>query len=292
MSSGTERGAAVRYQSGFGNQFATEALPGALPEGRNSPQRRPTGCTPSSSRAPRSPRRGTPTGAAGCIASARRRCTDASRRSTHRAAHQPLRRAARSRRTSCAGDPLPLPRGADRFHRRAADARRQRLARRCMRGCGIHWYVANRSMARALLLRRRRRAADRAAARARCASPPSSGCSRSRRRRSRVIPRGLRFRVELPDGAARAATSARTSARRCGCPTSARSAPTASPIRAISRRRSPGTRTATGDFELVAKFAGELWTARIDTRRSTSSPGTATTRPTSTTCAASTPSAR
>src|SRR5215475_3739631 len=28
-----------RYQSGFGNHFATEALPGALPVGRNSPQR-------------------------------------------------------------------------------------------------------------------------------------------------------------------------------------------------------------------------------------------------------------
>ena len=30
---------ALRYQSGFGNQFATEAVPGALPIGRNSPQR-------------------------------------------------------------------------------------------------------------------------------------------------------------------------------------------------------------------------------------------------------------
>src|ERR1700739_2368988 len=29
----------LRYQSGFGNQFASEALPGALPIGRNSPQR-------------------------------------------------------------------------------------------------------------------------------------------------------------------------------------------------------------------------------------------------------------
>jgi homogentisate 1,2-dioxygenase len=28
----------LHYQSGFGNQFATEALPGALPQGRNSPQ--------------------------------------------------------------------------------------------------------------------------------------------------------------------------------------------------------------------------------------------------------------
>ena len=31
------------YQSGFGNQFATEALPGALPVGQNSPQRAPYG---------------------------------------------------------------------------------------------------------------------------------------------------------------------------------------------------------------------------------------------------------
>lgn len=31
----------LRYQSGFGNEFASEALPGALPEGRNSPQRAP-----------------------------------------------------------------------------------------------------------------------------------------------------------------------------------------------------------------------------------------------------------
>ncbi len=31
------------YQTGFGNEFATEALPGALPVGRNSPQRAPLG---------------------------------------------------------------------------------------------------------------------------------------------------------------------------------------------------------------------------------------------------------
>ena len=35
--------AGLRYMSGFGNQFATEAVPGALPEGRNSPQRAPQG---------------------------------------------------------------------------------------------------------------------------------------------------------------------------------------------------------------------------------------------------------
>jgi len=34
---------ALQYQSGFGNHFATEAVPGALPVGRNSPQRAPQG---------------------------------------------------------------------------------------------------------------------------------------------------------------------------------------------------------------------------------------------------------
>lgn len=33
----------LRYQSGFGNEFATEALAGALPKGRNSPQKAPYG---------------------------------------------------------------------------------------------------------------------------------------------------------------------------------------------------------------------------------------------------------
>ncbi|QGM97836.1 homogentisate 1,2-dioxygenase [Methylocystis parvus] len=33
----------MSYMSGFGNEFASEALPGALPEGRNSPQRCPYG---------------------------------------------------------------------------------------------------------------------------------------------------------------------------------------------------------------------------------------------------------
>lgn len=31
------------YQTGFANEFATEALPGALPVGHNSPQRAPYG---------------------------------------------------------------------------------------------------------------------------------------------------------------------------------------------------------------------------------------------------------
>src|SRR5689334_17035583 len=38
--------AALGYQSGFGNEFATEAAAGALPVGRNSPQRPPLGLYP------------------------------------------------------------------------------------------------------------------------------------------------------------------------------------------------------------------------------------------------------
>src|ERR1700687_5109745 len=34
---------ALSYQSGFGNEFATEALTGALPLGQNSPQQAPMG---------------------------------------------------------------------------------------------------------------------------------------------------------------------------------------------------------------------------------------------------------
>src|SRR5436190_17979158 len=35
--------AALRYQSGFGNTFSSEAIKGALPVGRNAPQRPPKG---------------------------------------------------------------------------------------------------------------------------------------------------------------------------------------------------------------------------------------------------------
>ena len=37
------RDTALDYLSGFGNEFASEALPGALPVGQNSPQRAPYG---------------------------------------------------------------------------------------------------------------------------------------------------------------------------------------------------------------------------------------------------------
>ena len=41
----------LNYQSGFGNQFASEAVPGTLPQGRNSPQRAPFDLYPEIGRA-------------------------------------------------------------------------------------------------------------------------------------------------------------------------------------------------------------------------------------------------
>jgi homogentisate 1,2-dioxygenase len=40
---GADAASTLRYQSGFGSEFATEALAGALPHGQNSPQKAPYG---------------------------------------------------------------------------------------------------------------------------------------------------------------------------------------------------------------------------------------------------------
>ena len=58
--------------------------------------------------------------------------------------------------------------------------------------------------------------------------------------------------------------SPRITAPCSGCPSSARSAPTASPIPATSSPRSPPMRTRTGEVELVQKYLGRLWTTTLD----------------------------
>ena len=63
---------AAGYMPGFGNDFETEALPGALPQsGRTRRSVRPTGSMPSSFPARPSPRRAAPMSAPGSTASAR-----------------------------------------------------------------------------------------------------------------------------------------------------------------------------------------------------------------------------
>ena len=92
-----------RYQSGFGNDFATEALPGALPVGRNSPQRCAYGLyaeqfSGTAFTAPRHANRRS------WLYRIRPAAVHGSFRAHRRRAHrQPLRRACRRRPTSCAG---------------------------------------------------------------------------------------------------------------------------------------------------------------------------------------------
>ena len=254
--------APLKYLQGFGNEFATEAVPGALPEGRNSPQRCPYGLYAEQF--------------SGTAFTAPRACQPAQLALSHPAGGGARRlpaaataaalagrfeRARRRRRTRCAGARCPIPARAadfvDGLLTMAATASPDAQA-------GMRHPLVRSPTARCsdrVLLRRRRRAADRAAARARCASRPSWACSRSSRRRSPSIPRGVRFRVELPDGAG--ARLRLRELRRAVPPARprARSARTVSPIRATSRRRSPAYEDRDGRLELVAKFGGELWRA-------------------------------
>ena len=77
-----------------------------------------------------------------------------------------------------------------------------------------------------------------------------------------VIPRGVKFKVELVDGP-RAATCARTTAPSSRCPTAGRSAPTASPTRATSRRRWRPSRTRRRRSRLTVKWCGGFHVAEI-----------------------------
>ena len=63
---------------------------------------------------------------------------------------------------------------------------------------------------------------------------------------------------------AREAMSAKITAPSSGCPNWARSAPTASPIRAISARRPPAFEDRDEPCEVVAKFEGNFWATELD----------------------------
>ncbi len=78
-----------------------------------------------------------------------------------------------------------------------------------------------------------------------------------------VIPRGLKFRVELLD-AKRAAIYVRITARRSVCPILGQLVQTASPIRATSRRPWPWYEDRDEAVELVQKFEGTLWSTTLD----------------------------
>jgi len=251
---------APRYQSGFGNHFATEALSGALPQGRNSPQRPPYGLYAEqlSGTAFTAPRHGNrrswlyrirPAAVHGSF-----RRTDDGRISSNFTECEPSPNQLR-------WSPPPLPREPTDFLAGLATLGGNGSPD-AQTGCGIHWYVANRSMqdrffydADGELLIVPQQGGLRLAT--------ELGVLEVQPLEIAVIPRGLRFRVELLDGAARGYVC-----ENFGAPLRL---PDLGPIgsNGLANPRDFQAPVAwyedrSGDFELLAKFAGHLWSARID----------------------------
>jgi len=252
-------GEAPAYQSGFGNEFATEALVGALPVGQNSPQRAPYGLYAEqlSGTAFTAPR-----------ASNRRSWLYRIRPAT---THQPFRMIANGRIESrfdatptppnqLRWDPLPIPDApTDFIDGLVTMAGNGDPA--AMSGCGIHVYAANRSMVdrffydadgELLIVPQQ--------GRLRLAT--EFGLIDVEPQEIAVVPRGVRFRVELVDGAARGYV--------CENYGAFLRLPDLGPIgsNGLANARDFLTPRAwyedrEGKFELVAKFMGNLWSAPI-----------------------------
>lgn len=248
-----------QYQSGFANHFSSEALPGALPA-QNSPQRCPYGLYAEqlSGTAFTAPR-----------ASNRRSWLYRIRPA---ALHGPFRRMASDALTSdftevdtppnpLRWDPLPIPDGAVDFidglvtFAGNGDPHAQR-------GCGIHLYAATRPMTRRafydadgeLLI---------VPQTGRLLLVTELGRLPVEPQEIAVIPRGVRFRVELPDGVARGYV--------CENYGAAFRLPDLGPIgsNGLACERDFLTPVAWYEdrdesCELVAKFMGNMWSTSMD----------------------------
>lgn len=247
----------TRYLSGFASEFATEALPGALPEGRNSPQRAPYGLY-----------------AEQLSATAFTAPRHANRRSwlyriRPAAMHRPFEALPDKRWLSherggfdevptppnqLRWDPLPMPDApvdwVDGMVSMAGNA-----------VCGIHVYAASRSMedryfydadGELLIVPQQ----------GRLELATELGVLELEPQEIAVIPRGLRFQVKLPDGAARGYV--------CENPGALLRLPDLGVIgsNGLANPRDFRTPVAAyedreGDFELIAKFRGRFWRAAI-----------------------------
>jgi homogentisate 1,2-dioxygenase len=248
----------LNYLSGFGNEFATEALPGALPVGQNSPQRVPYGLYAEQ--------------ISGTAFTAPRGFNRRSwlYRIRPAAMHEPFVRHDNGRLTSrfdepaspnqMRWDPLPMPVEPTDF----IDGLVTMAGNgdpHAQTGCGIHIYAANRSMSERFFYD-----AD-----GELLILPQQGRLRVATELGRldvepqeiaVVPRGIRFRVELLDGSARGYIC-----ENFGAPFRL---PELGPIgsNGLANPRdflapSAWYEDREGDFALVAKFMGNLWTAPI-----------------------------
>jgi homogentisate 1,2-dioxygenase len=247
------------YQTGFGNEFATEALSGALPVGRNSPQRAPFGLYAEQF--------------SGAAFTAPR---GANRRSwlyriRPAAVHLPFKQMNNGRLVSrfdevptsphpLRWDPLPIPSDSTDFVEGLITmaGNGDPVAQT---GCGIYLYAANRSMidryfynADGEMLIVPQQGGLRIAT--------ELGVIEAEPQEIAVIPRGLRFRVELLDGAGRGYACENFGALF--------RLPDLGPIgsNGLANPRDFLTPVAwyedrEGKFELRAKFMGNLWAAEI-----------------------------
>jgi len=249
----------LEYQSGFGNEFATEALPGALPVGRNSPQRAPYGLyneqlSGTAFTAPRHANRRSwlyrirPAALHGAFAAY-----------AHPHFHSDFGHGPVTPE-QLRWSPRPLPTAPtdflDGLFTMAGNGSPESHS-----GVGIHVYAANRSMdgryfynadGEMLIVPER--------GRLRIAT--ELGVLDVEPQEIALIPRGIRFRVELPDGEARGYVCENFGA--------ALQLPDLGPIgsNGLANARDflapvAAYEDVEGDFELIAKFQGGLWRAGI-----------------------------
>jgi homogentisate 1,2-dioxygenase len=257
-------GQELNYQSGWGNEFATECLPGALPVGRNSPQRCPYGLyaeqfSGTAFTAPRGDNR-----------------RSWLYRIRPAAMHRPFERQDDGLLTSDFGaqppppnqlrwNPLPMPQGPTDFVQGLVTMAGNGDAA-AQTGAGVHLYAANRSM--------RQRAFYNADGE--MLFVPQQGLHRfvtelgvieAQPQEIVVIPRGLRFRLELPEGEAGGGV------RGYICENFGANfrLPDRGPIGANGLANPRDFLTPVAAYEdldepceLVAKFGGHLWTAQMD----------------------------
>jgi homogentisate 1,2-dioxygenase len=247
------------YQSGFGNEFASEALAGALPRHRNSPQHVPYGLyaeqlSGTAFSAPRSHNR-----------------RSWLYRIRPAAVHEAFERLGNGRivsrfdrlavpPTQLRWDPLPMPETPTDFLDGWVTMAGNGLPQ-AQSGCAIHLYAANRPMTQRYLY-----SADGelliVPQQGRLQIATELGLIIIEPQEIAVIPRGIRFQVLLPDGAARGYICENFGALL--------RLPDLGPIgsNGLANPRdflTPHARyeDREGDFELVAKFCGNLWRARI-----------------------------
>ncbi len=248
------------YLSGFANEFATEALPGALPVGQNSPQRAPYGLYAEqiSGTAFTAPR-----------AHNRRAWLYRIRPA---AMHQPFSRLEPGRWLSRFDEVPPSPNQMrwsppamptaptdfiDGIVTMAGNGSPE-----AMTGCGIHLYLANQSMQDRFFYN-----ADGemliVPQQGRLLLSTEMGRLAVEPQEIVVIPRGVRFRVDLPDGTARGYICENYGALFklpdlgvIGSNGLANPRDFLTPVASYEDRE--------GKFELVAKFQGNLWRAEID----------------------------